>query len=156
MEGAWHREGTPEGPQRLDWLQNTSRMPLVCPFLLNTMVYTHVLRFLRYRFHAGKQLLVCAPAPVPRHIQHMISYHVVLLLSRSRPAFPVHLPQQPPQHTAWQPWWLRRQSPGVPHPPASPVPRGTDMCAVFEKRLTRHHTLSSAHQRRTVGISSAL
>lgn len=47
------------------------------------MVYTHVLRFLRYRFHAGKQLLVCAPAPVPRHIQHTISYHVVLLLMES-------------------------------------------------------------------------
>ena len=54
VEGVWHREGTPEGPQRLDWLQNTSRMPLVGLFLLNAMVYTRVLRFLRYRFHAGK------------------------------------------------------------------------------------------------------
>lgn len=87
------------------WLQDTSRIPLAGPFLLNTMVYTHIFKFLTYRFHSEKQLVVSTIIPGLWHVHHTVSCRLVLLLSPSGPAFLMPLNRQPLQDKAWQWWW---------------------------------------------------
>lgn len=59
------RECEAERYPKNDWLQNSSRPSLVCAFLINTKAYPHLLKFLSYRFHSGKQLLVSIITPAP-------------------------------------------------------------------------------------------